>query len=324
MHELHRGFRVGGTFLPWGVLLAEASNALGGELVEARHYAYVRCGEACGFGTLSAQLTAPGPARPVTDVTFELSPPGPAPFDPQFWASRLASEWGPPTFVSHRAVPAYGEPHNAVTFHSRWEDIGTFRVGLSVYGALRPVSAGLSAGSLSVSWSEALAAQPFLPAWHARVEELARIASRLSRIHTYAFSHPLSGLYWGRREGDDSPEANARQRAVHRSLHDPSILTTPDAIAARLEGQKFALWTSEQDHIWCVSTPWDSVMFKIGSPVDVGWTEMLPARSGGYAMLAIGRWYVQGGDRSPEIAAAADKIGRLAGVTLSYREGHNC
>ena len=322
LRELAQGFRVDGTFVPWGIRLAEAARLFGAVPQDGRAVAEFVCREVAGFAVLSGELTAPAMDRPVLGASFELAPVLQALWRPNYWYDTLAAALGEPAESSRSDVPPYADASGCVTFYARWngEDCG---IGLSIYGARRAVLGGRSVGSLWLNWSEEKAAQPFTKDWLARCAWLEGCAARLSRIDRFSVDEKLFPMSSGDYHPVDLPAGVAERRAAGLALHYPDILTTPRVVASKLTKKSFALWTSEADRIWCASTAWDSIAFPIGAPVTVSWAEILAAKGPGYSELDIGHWGVRSGDRSREIAAAAERLRAMPGVTVERHEGYN-
>lgn len=325
MHDVQKGFRIGDQFVSWGTTLAEACRLLGIEPGHGCHRAEearLPCASAYGFAAVSAHLDAPATDRPVMGVVFELAPDGTGTPEPESWAAPLSECLGPPDQVTRSEIPSYVDPSNAVPFWARWES-PEISIGLSIYGGLRRVDGGRSAGSLSLSWSTQLAAQPYIEEWRTRVAQLATMAERPSQLRTFVLDWPQSA-YW--LTGDATPEALAAREA-RISLYQPALLDTPASIAAKLNSRSFALWRSDEHGIWCASTLRDSIMFELGQPVQVTWIDLQPAKGAGLARLELGKygvWHVEAPHRSPTIRDAAQMLAGFPGVTVKQQGGYDC
>ncbi|BBA32747.1 hypothetical protein sS8_0782 [Methylocaldum marinum] len=255
-------------------------------------------------------------------VAFELAPAETGTPEPETWAAPLSERLGPPDQMTRSEIPSYADPANSVPFWARWES-PEISVGLSIFGGLRKVEGGQSAGILSLGWSTRLAAQPYMEEWRMHVARLSAMAERPSQLRTFVLDWPQN-TYW--LTGDASPEALAAREA-QISLYQPALLDTPANIAAKLNPQSFALWNSNEHGIWCASTLRDSVMFEIGRPVQATWVELLPAKGAGYAMLQLGKhgfWYVQARHGSRAIRDAAEMLAAFPGVTVKQEGGYDC
>lgn len=325
MHDLEKGFRIGDQFVSWGTTLAETCRLLG---IEPGHGCYraeeirLICASAYGFAAVSAHLEAPAADRPVMDVGFELAPDGSGMPKPERWAAPLSERLGSPEQVTRSEVPSYGNPGDSVTFWARWVS-PEISVGLSIYGGLRKVDGGQSAGTLSLSWSAQLAARPYIEEWRTRVARLAAMAERPSQLRTFVLDWPQNA-YW--LTGRASPKALAARQA-RICVYQPALLDTPANIAAKLNPQSFALWSSDEHGIWCASTLRDSMMFKLGQPVQATWVDLQPAKGAGYAILELGRhgaWHVQARHGSRAIRDAAQMLAGFPGVTVKQERGYDC
>ena len=322
LRRLAQGFRVDGIHVPWGIGLADAARLFGAAPDDRRSVAQFLCREVAGLAVLSGEFTAPALDRPVLGASFELAPALQALWRPNHWYDVLATALAEPAEASRSEVPSHADASGSVTFYARWEGEDC-SVGLSIYGARRAVLGGRSIGTLWLSWSEAKAAAPFIKAWQERSAWLDGCAGRLSKLDRFTVDEKLYPMSSGDYHPVDLPAGVAERRTSGLVLHYREILATPRAVAAKLTTKSFALWTSEVDGIWCASTAWDSVAFPIGAPVKVSWAEILAAKGPGYAELQIGDLGVRSGDRSREIAAAAERLRGVPGVTVERHEGYN-
>lgn len=323
MRDLPKGFWIGERFVPWGTTLAEACRLLGvqpGEGCDIDSEAWMRCTSAYGFGAVSAQVRAPKADRPVTSVDFELASAGTRTPDPEYWAGPLSERFGAPAELSRTEIPDSGDPADCVAYYAHW-DLADSGVGLSVYGGLREAAGGRSAGTLWLSWSELLAADPYLEEWRGRVARLAALAEQPSELRTFVLEWRQNAQWL---PTDATPAAALARRRARICLYSPTLLDTPDKIAARLTPKGFAVWRNEPEGFWCVSTRYDSMMFPLGQPVPVTRIELQPAKGGGYSELEIDCWRVQGRCGSPAIREAAEILGRIPGVTLKQETGYDC
>jgi hypothetical protein len=155
------GFPIDGRVLPWGTTLDAACRLLGVAPGHRRHIAseaLLPCSAVFGFPAISALLSAPAPELPVLSVAYELASGGEIRPDPEPWAATLTQQLGTPSQLARSEIPDYADPADCVPFYANW-NLGDTGVGLSIYGALRTVEDGRSAGTLWLSWSEALAAR---------------------------------------------------------------------------------------------------------------------------------------------------------------------
>lgn len=322
LRHLAQGFRVDGTQVPWGIGLSDAVRLLGAAPRDGRPVVQFPCRDVAGLAVLSGELTAPALNRPVLGASFELAPVMQALWRPNYWHGTLAAALGEPLEAIRSEVPPHADASGCVIFYARW-DGDHCGIGLSIYGARRAVLGGRSVGTLWLRWSEAKAAEPFIKDWQTRSAWLDGCAGRLFKLDRFAVDEKLHPMSSGGYFPVELPADVAQRRASGLVLHYPKILATPRAVAAKLSTKSFALWTSEADRIWCASTAWDSIAYPIGAPVIVSWAEILAAKGPGYAELQIGDWGVRSGDRSREIAAAAERLRGVPGVTVQRHEGYN-
>lgn len=324
MENPEKGFVIGGRFVPWGTTLEEACRLLGAQAGQggySPHDIQLPCASIYGFPALSACLTAPAAHRPIISAAFELAPAvGGLPMpDPEYWMPQLSERLGPPARVNRSEIPSYADPAGCVPFYAGW-DLADTGVGLSVYGGLRKVDGGESAGTLWLSWSEQRAAQPYLEEWRARVARLATMAEQASQLQRFVLDLPQHA--YGLAPPFTPQALAARQARI--CLYQPNLLDTPAPIAAQLKPNGFALWNSEMHGIWCASTRHDSVTFKLGQPVQAAWIELQPAKGPGCSGLEIEGWTVYAGYGSRAVREAAQMLGRFSGVSVKQQGGYDC
>ena len=324
MHDFERGFLIDDMPIDWGTTLADAAKAVGVRPAGARRIGYsslrVPCRDAGGIGTLSAQMTGYGLSRPVTALAYELKPPPSGAVEPGIWTIPLNGRLGAPSRESVEDVSDRPNPWDSVSYYANW-DAGDFSVGLSVYGALRKVPEGMSAGTLWLSWSTELAAAPFLPEWRAACEGLAVAAKVAGQIRTF----PLGLDQYAYRSNGAEPAGQARHlREANLALTAPDVLLTPKPIAERLTPRMFALWSNPDMKVHCLSTRWDSVIWDEGSAREIEWLHVLPAKGAGKSVLHVGNWSVLDYTDSTGMREAAGALEAIRGVTVNRREDYDC
>jgi hypothetical protein len=297
MDDTAQGFRIGDTFYPWGTLFdAVASGA-----VEAGYASTcIACASAYGFATVSAGITAPRPDRPVMGLTYELAATGRSAKD---IFAQFVIRLGAPTRIDREEENAGDE--NAVVLHAQWSR-GEVALALSLYGAVRPSDFGDGIGALYLNWDNVAAASaPFIDAWRAANEALAKAAAAAATVHTFAVAYPINPL--------PGPAC----------LHHPEILETPAPIAARLGPVGFALWSDATGTHWHLSTAADSIVLGGPDSSTVQVLEIEPAKGGGFAGIEVGPWSVRSAFRSRAIADAARELEKLPGLIVVRHDGHD-
>lgn len=324
MYDFERGFRIGDVLVDWGTTLADAAEAVGAPATDARRIGHstmrVACPHAYGFDTLSAQMTAYGLSRPVTALAYELLPPAGGEVEPAFWTRPISDGLGAPAKESIEDVSGRPNPWDAVSYYANWNG-GDFSVGLSVYGALRKVPEGLSAGTLWLSWSTELAAVPFLAEWRSACEGLAVAAKDAGAIRTFSVG---IDQYAYRSDGSEPRGKALGLREATIALTVPDVLLTPKPIAERLTPRAFALWSNPGMRVHCLSTRWDSVIWDEGAAREIEWWNVLPAKGGGRSELHVGNWSVFDYAGSTGVRDAAAALAAIRGVTVNYRESYDC
>ena len=307
--QLMRGFEIDGRFLPWGTILDQCGDGehptQRPQNLTSRTYP---CRSVDGIAAISVKLTAARSDRPVTQLCYELAMSHPTAED---WLQFFDARLGTPGFVEREDLPTDASLADRVALYARW-DSDVVTVGLSVYGAARPVEYGVAAACLWVTWRTELAARPFLSEWRRRNVEVATIATRISELRMFTLSVELYGKGQGR----------GRESSLALSL--PEILDTPPSIAARLGARSFALWRSVADACWGASSKWDTVSFVIGREVEITHIELQPAKGGGRSELRIGPWEVWDCYGVASIKAAAAHLAAMPGVEIRRYEGYDC
>lgn len=321
MRDIADGFRVGDRFLRWGTLLGEAARALGGDGTgPIRREAVVPCELAYGLPALAARLGAPAADRPVLSVGYELAELGGLGADD--WLGAVADLIGPAEAAERYEAVRGGAPGDTVVLHARWA-LGDCSIGLAVFGGPRRTEHGLSVGTLTLTWREEVAAEPFLAEWLARSARLTETAVSPGEIRVFALAWPGHPVHGARAVGPESEEAR-QLRHRRLCLQAPELLATPAAIAGRLSPRRFAVWADDRARIWGVSTLWETFSAAFGTAVRVEHIELLPAKGGGYSALEIGRWRVMSSAGSPDVAAAAGWLDGLPGVHVVRHDGYDC
>ena len=297
LDDTAQGFRIGAAFHPWGTLFEQVAPGT----VDAGYAATeIACPTAYGFAAVHVGITAARPDRPVTGLTYELAAAG-LPAKEVF--AQLVIRLGPPTNIDREEENAGDE--NAVVLHAHWSR-GDITIALSLYGAVRPSDVGDAIGALYLNWNNIDAASaPFIGAWRAANEELARAAASAATLHTFFVDYPINSL--------PGPAC----------LHHPEVLETPPLIATRLGELGFALWSDAAGTRWHLSTATDSIVLggPGGSAVQV--MEIAPAKGGGFSGIEVGPWSVRSAWRSPAIADAARELEKLPGLTITRHDGYD-
>jgi hypothetical protein len=240
--------------------------------------------------------------------------------EPEHWIRRISDRLGAPTKESVEGSGDRPNPWDTVAYYANWsgKDIS---VGLSIYGALREVQEGRSAGTLWLNWSTERAAAPYLAEWRAACESLAVAAKGAVDVRTFSL-----GLDQRAHHGNgQEPKGNARlKREAELALTAPDILITPPLIAERLSSRTFALWSNRAMKLHCLSTRWDSVIWDEGAERKVDWWHVLPAKGGGQSSLHVGNWSVIDHTDSRGVPAAADALEGIPRVSVNRLEDYDC
>jgi hypothetical protein len=217
--------------------------------------------------------------------------------------AQLVIRLGAPTNVD-REEENVGNP-DSVVLHAQWSR-GDIAIALSLYGAVRRSDFGDGIGVLYLNWGNSAAASvPFIGAWRAANEELARAAASAAAVHTFSVAYPINPL--------PGPAC----------LHHPEILETPPPIAARLGPTVFALWSDAAGTRWHLSTATDSIVLGGPGSSAVQVIEIEPAKGGGFAAIEVGPWSVRSSRLSRAIADAARELEKLQGLTVTRHDGYD-
>jgi hypothetical protein len=313
MRELAAGFPIDGRGFPWGTTLAAVAANLALPIGDAPAIGYhtgrAACRTAFGFDTLGVEITAAGSTRPVTMLCYELAPPAGADLpSPAVWLTPLTRWLGKPDQAGDCPLPPHGDPAGCVRFHANWRVSG-HSVAFSLYGALRDVAGGRSAGCLWLSWSATAAAVPFLDERLAAAADLAFLAAAPVDLRKFTLI-----LAQQPRFRDDADYA----------LSAPHLLPTPKTLKAGLGPHSFAICRIGGGTRWCLSTRWDSIVFEIGQRVVVDWYDVLPAKGGGSSEIAVDGWSVRDVAGSRVIAEALAALGALPGIEVRHEQSYDC
>jgi hypothetical protein len=302
MDECAQGFRIGEMLHPWGTRFDAivTNHDRDGHASRA-----VPCSSAYGFDTVYVELSAPRPDRPVTNAAYELANVILA----KDAFAKLVIKLGQPDSVSREEVPSGVTASNVVVLHAVWKR-GSHVVSVSLYGASRPSDFGDGIGKLYVSWSDTeAAAAPFLAAWRADNEAIAR-ASATAKPTIFTVQYPIFD--------PDYPSSSAAKRALIM----PEIFETPSDAAQRLGTRSFALW-SDASGAWYLSHGRDTIKLGGRRTTTVQVLEVAPAKGSGFAGIEVGSWSVRDVHKSRAIADAAAALRRVPGIRIERQTGHD-
>lgn len=311
MIEPEQGFAIDDVDYLWGATPGGISGA--GRLPPSTRYLHhdMPCRTAFGFAAAGLTVSAPAPDRPVMSVSYELAA-------PRFWRAETA-RWMDPLRAR------FGRPHtegqqrdrrdsSSVVYWARWRR-PTVEIGLSLYGGIRTVAFGRSAGLLYITWRDtAAAAAPFVAQWRATTAALAQSAMTIAAFQRFDMPGSLMPA------GDPIDPHNASFEGW-RALNGRNLLATPLPIGERLSRKSFALWQSGVDSRWALSNLWDTIV--LGDASAVLWMEVEPAKGSGYSSLSVDRWSVTMPYGTPGIATAAAALMALPGIKVEKGEDYD-
>jgi hypothetical protein len=290
MDDCAEGYRIDAALHPWGTLFEEPAER--------------PCAAAYGFDTIYAELSAAGGDRPVTSVAYELAGtlPGKAVL------AELVKRLGPPTELDRSDEVRGAGSADTVVLYAEWQR-DNHQIALSLYGAPRASDFGDGIGKLYLSWSDlAAAARPFVDAWRAASDAVARAAA-----DTEGDPAAIFAVAWPILDPADAPE-----EPHIRALATPELLETPARVAERLGSSAFALW--QGGGAWYLSHGRATVVLG-AAPVQI--LEIEQARGGGYSSIEVGAWSVRDEHASRSIADAAARLERVPGLTIERHRGHD-
>lgn len=308
MDDTAKGFHLGEAgFFPWGTRFDAIVPDVEGPGYSSRT---LRCAEALGFTTLSAEIAASQPDRPILTLTYQLAAGAMA---AKNVFARLVIRLGAPHTVERDELSPYASSPDHVVLYATWTTREKISVGLSIYGAARATDFGDSLGALYLGWGDLdAAAAPWVADWQAANEAVARDAQSPGRIETFTVGYDV-------RAGD----ADDPHRIANRCLHTPDLLDTPEPIAGKLGEKDFALWSDASGRRWHLST--NAVTVLLGGPgtslVKVASIE--PARGGGSASIDVGPWWARDAWKSRAIEEAVRALERVPGLTLERSSGYD-
>jgi len=308
MDDTAKGFHLGDAgFFPWGTRFDAVIPG-----IEDTGYCSrtLRCAEALGFTTLSAEIAASRPDRPILNITYQLAAGAMA---AKGVFARLVIRLGAPHTIERDEFSSYASSPDHVVLYATWTTRDGISVGLSIYGAPRATDFGDSLGALYLGWGDLeAAAAPWMTDWQAANEAVARDAQSAGKIERFAVAYDV-------RAGD----ADDPHRIANRCLHTPDLLDTPGPIARTLGEKDFALWSDASGQRWHLSTR--AVTIVLGRPgtslVKVASIE--PARGGGSESIDVGPWWARDAWKSRAIEEAVRALARVPGLTIERSSGYD-
>lgn len=308
MDDTAKGFQLGDAgFFPWGTRFDAVVRDSEDTGYSSRT---LRCAEALGFTTLSAEIAASQPDRPILNVTYQLASDGTAAKDV---LARLVIRLGAPNAIDRDELSPYASSSDHVVLYATWTTRDEISVGLSIYGAPRATEFGDSLGALYLGWGDLdAAAAPWLADWQAANEAVARDAQSPGEIETFTVAYDmLAG-------NEDDPH-----RIANRCLHTPDLLDTPEPIARKLGEKDFALWSDASGQRWHLSTRAVTVVLGRRGTSLVKVASIEPARGGGSESIDVGPWWVRDAWKSRAIEAAVHTLERVPGLTIERSSGYD-
>lgn len=307
MDDTAQGFRIGAAFFAWGTLF----DVVAPGVIDAGYASTeLPCASAYGFATVYAAITAPQPDRPVLNVAYELAGTDMRPKDV---LAQLVILLGAPLEIERDELSPHANSPDHVVLHATWKTREGRSVGLSLYGSPRPSNFGDGIGKLYLGWDDLeQAAAPWVPAWRAANEELARVAQTPGTIKTFDVLHDV-------KTSDRSDPA----RVASLCLTSPELLDTPAPIAGGLGTRGFALWSDSAGTRWHLSTA--DVTVVLGGPdtSTVKVANIAPARGGGSSTIDVGAWWVRCEWNSRAIEDAVRALERIPDLTVARYSGHD-
>lgn len=308
MDDMAKGFFLGDAgFFPWGTRFDEIVPDIEGTGYSSRT---LQCAEALGLPTLSAEITASQPDRPILNITYQLADGATAAKDV---LARLVILLGAPRTIERDELSPYASSPDHVVLYATWTTRDQISIGLSIYGAPRATEFGDSLGALYLGWGDLeAAAAPWLADWQTANEAVAFDARSPGKIERFAVAYDVR-----------ASDADDRHRIANRCLHTPDLLDTPEPIARMLGKREFALWSDASGRRWHLST--HAVTVVLGRPgtslVKVASIE--PARGGGSETIDVGPWWARDAWKSRAIEEAVRALARVPGLTIERSSGYD-
>ena len=308
MDDTAKGFQLGDAgFFPWGTRF----DAIVPDIEDTGYSSRtLRCAEALGFTTLSAEIVASQPDRPILNITYQLAADAMAPKDV---LARLVIRLGAPLTIERDELSPYASSPDHVVLYATWTTRDGIEIGLSLYGAPRATEFGDSLGALYLGWGDLdAAAAPWMADWQAANEAVARDAQSPGKMAKFTVAYDV-------RAGD----ADAPHRIANRCLQTPDLLDTPEPIARKLGEKDFALWSDASGERWHLSTRAVTVVLGRPGTSVVKVASIEPARGGGSATIDVGPWWARDAWKSRTIEEAASALERVAGLTIERSSGYD-
>lgn len=272
------GFDAGVKVLPWGTSLQDALAQLPTAIEMDFHSAKFQSARAFGLaGILSVTLRAPALDRPVMQVSCEMAA---GRSSDNELLKEIVRVFGPP------AQSAAHDPVLGVKFVARW-DVPGFEVGLSIYAAPRETPEGLAAAVFYLHWDDLPAAAPYL-------ESMIETENWLT-----ARAHHAEIIWQDSLEADQHPYQPLATRSIAPHLLDVAqlraarclrrrlLIQTPAYLSESISARQVLIWKDVHEHLWCISTRYETVCFKWGWPVAATHINRLPAKGPGGASFSI-------------------------------------
>lgn len=309
MPQISKRIPIPKTEYTWGVELSEIAN-----LPDAMHMddssagwptVPFCCTDILGISSPRGKARAPALDRPVLQVSYNISSMVGAAIDESatYWLGVINHKLGQPLKMTKHDPVNGAAPSGYVVLNAQWQ-VGDERVNLSVYGQQRSTKFGEFGAGLFFDWkNEIEAAKPYRHAQQASQSTLNKAMHGLKSLVIYKVEMAQVPFYMPD-YGKSDPHQGLKDdtlRTAQKCLYRRSLMETPNFIQQRLSAKELAIWQSETESAWGVSTYFDSVIFERKSKPAIEYTNLLPARGAGGMYIDIGGLSLKGEASSPQL-----------------------
>ncbi len=305
------GFDTGLKVLPWGTSLQDALAQLPTAIETDFRSAKFQPAQAFGLaGIVSLTLRAPAPDRPVMQVSYEL-------------AEYTSDDELLKDIARILGLPAQSAAHNpalGVKFVAHWHVPG-FTVGLSIYTAPRETDEGLAAAVFYIHWDDLLAAAaPYLESM-IETENWLTVRAQHAEIIWQGMLEVDQHPYQPMPTRNVAPHLlDVAQLRAARCLRRRLLIQTPASLRESISAGQVLIWKDVREHLWCISTRYETVCFKWGWPVAATHVNLLPAKGPGGASFSISDLQLVSSADSPGLARLAAFLQQNLPVQVQFIE----
>ena len=250
------------------------------------------CTEILGISSTHGRANAPALDRPVLQIIYDISSQAEGEIDESaaYWLAALNDKLGQPFKMTDNRSANITTPSGGVVLTSRWK-LDDILVTLAVHDRQRSTAFGEIGAGLFIDWkNEMKAAKPYRQEQKALQFSLTQAMHDLKSFVVYKLDMAQVPFYMAD-YGESDPHKALKDdvlRASQKCLYQRDLMETPDIIRQRLNEKEVAIWRSETDSAWGVSTEIDTVIFERTSRAPIKFLNILPARGSGGMYVHVG------------------------------------